>query len=114
MQKSQAPRIVNLSSELGSLSYHYREKSAYFASNLMAYSISKTAINAFTLMLAIEMQHTAFKINCVTPGYTATDLTNGSGSQTPEEAAQVIVKYATLGQDGPSGQFFAGTGQMFW
>ena len=114
MQRSQAPRIVNLSSELGSLSYHYREKSAYFASNLMAYSTSKTAINAFTLMLAIEMQHTAFKINCVTPGYTATDLTNGSGSQTPDEAAQVIVKYATLGQNGPSGQFFGSTGQLSW
>jgi NAD(P)-dependent dehydrogenase (short-subunit alcohol dehydrogenase family) len=114
MQKSQAPRIVNVSSELGSLGYHYRDKSEYFASNLMAYSTSKTAVNAFTLMLANEMQHTAFKINSVTPGYTATDLTDQTGSQTPEEAAQVIVKYATLGSEGPSGQFLGATGQMFW
>jgi NAD(P)-dependent dehydrogenase (short-subunit alcohol dehydrogenase family) len=114
MQKSQAPRIVNVSSELGSLGYHYRDKSEYFASNLMAYSISKTAVNAFTLMLANEMQHTPFKINSVTPGYTATDLTNQTGSQTPEEAAQVIIKYATLGQDGPSGQFFGSAGQIIW
>lgn len=114
MQKSRAPRIVNVSSELGSLGYHYREKSVYFASHLMAYSTSKTAVNAFTLMLAIEKQHTAFKINSVTPGYTATDLTDHTGSQTPEEAAQVIVKYATLGPDGPSGQFFGSAGQMFW
>jgi NAD(P)-dependent dehydrogenase (short-subunit alcohol dehydrogenase family) len=114
MQKSPAPRIVNVSSELASLGYHYREKSEFFATNLMAYSTSKTAVNAFTLMLANEMQHTPFKINSVTPGYTATDLTNQAGSQTPEQAAQVIVKYATLGPEGPSGQFFASTGQLIW
>jgi NAD(P)-dependent dehydrogenase (short-subunit alcohol dehydrogenase family) len=114
MQKSKAPRIVNVSSELGSLGYHYRDKSEYFASNLMAYSTSKTAVNAFTLMLANELQHTPFKINSVTPGYTATDLTNQTGSQTPEDAAQVILKYATLGPDGPSGQFFGSAGQLFW
>jgi len=114
MKRSQAPRIVNVSSELGSLGYHYRDKSEYFASNLMAYSTSKTAVNAFTLMLANELQHMAFKINSVTPGYTATDLTDQTGSQTPEEAARIIVKYATLGQDGPSGQFFGSAGQMIW
>jgi len=114
LQKSPAPRIVNVSSELGSLGYHYRDKSEYFASNLMAYSTSKAAVNAFTLMLANELQHTSFKINSVTPGYTATDLTNQTGSQTPEEAALVIVKYGTLGPDGPSGQFFGSAGQMLW
>jgi NAD(P)-dependent dehydrogenase (short-subunit alcohol dehydrogenase family) len=114
MQNSTAPRIVNISSELGSLGYHYREKSEFFATNLMAYSTSKTAVNAFTLMLANEMQDTPFKINSVTPGYTATDLTNQTGSQTPDEAAQVIVKYATVGQDGPSGQFFGSTGRLIW
>ena len=114
MQKSHTPRIVNVSSELGSLGYHYRDKSEYFAANLMAYSTSKTALNAFTLMLANEMQHTAFKINSVTPGYTATDLTDQTGSQTPEEAARIIVKYATLGPDGPSGQYFGSAGQMVW
>jgi NAD(P)-dependent dehydrogenase (short-subunit alcohol dehydrogenase family) len=114
MRRSTAPRIVNVSSELGSLDYQYREKSAYFASNLMAYSTSKTALNAFTLMLANEMQDTAFKINSVTPGYTSTDLTNQTGSQTPDEAAKIIVKFATLGQNGPSGQFFGSTGRLPW
>ena len=114
MQKSPAPRIVNVSSELGSLGYHSRDKSEYLASNLMAYSTSKTAVNSFTLMLANEMQRTAFKINSVTPGFTATDLTDHTGNRTPGEAAQIIVKYATLGQDGPSGQFFGGAGRMPW
>jgi NAD(P)-dependent dehydrogenase (short-subunit alcohol dehydrogenase family) len=114
LQRSEAPRIVNLSSELGSLGYQYREKSDYFAGNLMAYSSSKTALNSYTLMLAIQLQHTAFKINSVTPGFTATDLTDHTGSQTPDEAAQVIVKYATLGPDGPTGQFVGSGGQLLW
>jgi NAD(P)-dependent dehydrogenase (short-subunit alcohol dehydrogenase family) len=114
LRESTAPRIVNVSSELGSLGYHFREKSAYFASQLMAYSTSKTAINAFTLMLANDLQHTAFKINSVTPGYTATDLTDYTGDQTPNQAAAIIVKYATLKEDGPSGQFFGGNGPMIW
>ncbi len=114
LQKSAAPRIVNVSSELGSLGYHYRDKSEYFASNLMAYSTSKTAVNAYTLMLANAMQQTPFKINSVTPGYTATDLTDHTGSQTPDEAAKILVKYATLDEDGPSGKFFGSIGRMFW
>jgi NAD(P)-dependent dehydrogenase (short-subunit alcohol dehydrogenase family) len=112
--RSATPRIVNVSSELGSLGYHYRDKSAWFAGNLMAYSTSKTALNAFTLMLANELQHTAIKVNSVTPGYTATDLTNQTGGQTPDEAAKIIIKFATLGQNGPSGQFFGSAGQILW
>jgi NAD(P)-dependent dehydrogenase (short-subunit alcohol dehydrogenase family) len=60
MQKSQALRIINVLSELDSFGYYYRAKSAYLASHLMAYSGFKTPVNAFTLMLAIELQHTAF------------------------------------------------------
>ena len=114
MKKSANPRIVNVSSELGSLGFHYAGKSSYLASHLMAYSTSKTAVNAFTLMLANEMQHTPFKINNVTPGYTATDLTGQAGSQTPDEAARVIVKYATLAADGPTGGFFGSAGHLPW
>jgi NAD(P)-dependent dehydrogenase (short-subunit alcohol dehydrogenase family) len=114
MINSENPRIVNVSSELGSLSYHSQTRSEYDAKNLMAYSTSKVALNAFTVMLANEFQNSAFKINCVTPGYTATDLTDNRGSQTPDEAARIIVKYATLSKDGPSGQFFGIRGQFPW
>jgi NAD(P)-dependent dehydrogenase (short-subunit alcohol dehydrogenase family) len=108
------PRIVNVSSELGSLSYHSRTKAEVYARQLMAYSTSKVALNSFTVMLANELQHTPFKINSVTPGFTKTDLTNYTGSQTPDEAARVIVKYATLPPDGPSGQFFGSDGHIPW
>ena len=114
MYNAENPRIVNVTSELGSLSYHSRTRHQQFAKQLMAYSTSKAALNSFTIMLANELQHTSFKINSVTPGFTATDLTNNGGSQTPDEAARVIVKYATLSDDGPTGQFFSSSGQFAW
>jgi len=114
MFNSESPRIVNVSSELGSLSYHSRTKAEYFAKHLMAYSTSKAALNSFTVLLANEFQHTSFKINCVTPGFTATDLNNNSGSQTPDDAARIIVEYAMLPKDGPSGKFFGIDGQFPW
>jgi NAD(P)-dependent dehydrogenase (short-subunit alcohol dehydrogenase family) len=114
MHKSRSPRIVNVSSELGSLSFLSFSRDGYYANNLMAYSASKVALNSFTVLLAGELQHKDFKINCVSPGYTATDLTNFGGGRTADEAAQVIVKYATLGEEGPSGQFFGISGQIPW
>jgi NAD(P)-dependent dehydrogenase (short-subunit alcohol dehydrogenase family) len=114
MHRSRSPRIVNVSSELGSLTFLSRSIDGYYANNLMAYSASKVALNSFTVLLAGELQHTDFKINCVSPGYTATDLTNFGGNRTADEAAQVIVKYATLGEEGPSGQFFGIQGQIPW
>ncbi|GGB02507.1 SDR family oxidoreductase [Puia dinghuensis] len=114
MRRSEAPRIVNVSSELSSLWFQERDTSSFYATELMAYSASKTALNSFTLMLAKELQHTEFKVNSVTPGFTATDLTDHSGHQTPEEAARIVVKFATLSQEGPSGQFFGSKGRIPW
>jgi NAD(P)-dependent dehydrogenase (short-subunit alcohol dehydrogenase family) len=114
MHRSKFPRIVNVSSELGSLAFHAHTKSSYNSNNLMAYSTTKVALNSFTILLANELQGTPFKINSVTPGYTATDLTSFSGGSTPDEAARVIVKYATLDIDGPTGQFFSENGRIPW
>jgi len=114
MFEASHPRIVNVSSELGSLSWHAQTRNEFYAKNLMAYSTSKVLINSFTVMLANELQHTHFKINSVTPGFTKTDLTGFTGSQTPDEAARIIVKYATLQPDGPSGQFFGSDGHIPW
>ena len=63
-------------------------------------------MNAFTIMLAYEFKDTNFKINSVSPGYTATDLNQNRGTQTVEQGAKFIVDYATLGIDGPTGGFF--------
>lgn len=113
LKKSNEPRIVNVSSELGSLGAHSCNQNPNYAL-YDAYSCSKTALNAFTVMLANEFRNTAFKINSVTPGYTATDLNQNKGTQTAEQAAKVIVNYATLGDDGPTGKFYSSQGEVAW
>jgi NAD(P)-dependent dehydrogenase (short-subunit alcohol dehydrogenase family) len=113
LKKSDEPRIVNVSSELGSLAAHSNTQNPNYTI-YDAYSSSKTALNAFTVMLANEYSNTTFKINSVTPGYTATDLNQNKGTQTAEQAAKVIVKYATLGHDGPTGKFYSSKGEVAW
>lgn len=113
LEKSAAPIIVNVSSELGSLARHSGPERNPNWDNFDAYSCSKTALNAFTLALANQFRNTKFRINSVTPGYTATDLNQHQGLQTAEEGARHIVKYATIGQDGPTGKFFR-DGPVAW
>jgi len=105
LKKSTEPVIVNVSSELGSLKLHSSTLNPNY--NIYdAYSSSKTALNAYTVMLANELRDANFIINSVSPGYTATDLNQHKGTQTVEQGAKYIVKYATLGIDGPTGKFF--------
>ena len=113
LKKSNEPRIVNVSSGLGSLTIHSSTQNPNYAI-YDAYSCSKTALNAFTVLLAKEFRNTNFKINSVTPGYTATDLNHFQGTQTPEQAAKVIVKYTTVDKDGPTGKFLKEDGEVDW
>ena len=113
LKKSNEPRIVNVSSGLGSLTIHSSTQNPNYAI-YDAYSCSKTALNAFTVLLAKEFRNTNFKINSVTPGYTATDLNHFQGTQTPEQAAKVVVKYATVDKDGPTGKFLKEDGEVDW
>ena len=112
-KKSNEPRIVNVSSGLGSLTIHSNTQNPNYAI-YDSYSCSKTALNAFTVLLAKEFRNTNFKINSVTPGYTATDLNQFKGTGTVDKAAKVIVKYATLDNDGPTGKFFKEEGEVDW
>jgi len=111
LKKSDEPRIVNVSSGLGSLTFH---SSSPDFGMYAVYSCSKTALNAFTVNLAKELKDTNFKINSVEPGYTATNLNHYQGTQTPEEAVGVIVKYATIDNDAPTGKFFNKDGAFAW
>lgn len=113
LKKSDEPRIVNVSSGLGSLTIHGNTQNSNFEA-YDAYSCSKTALNAFTLMLANEFKNTNFKINSVTPGYTATDLNHFRGTQTAAQGAKAIVKYATIDNDGPTGKFLNEDGEVDW
>lgn len=113
LKKSNEPRIVNVSSELGSLAVHSNTQNPNYKI-YDTYSCSKTALNAFTVMLANELRETNFKINSVTPGYTATDLNNHKGTQTVKQAAKAIVKYATIDKDGPTGKFLKEDSEINW
>jgi NAD(P)-dependent dehydrogenase (short-subunit alcohol dehydrogenase family) len=111
LKKSDEPRIVNVSSGLGSLAF---QSSSQDFGMYAFYSCSKTALNAFTVMLAKELKNTNFKINSVDPGYTATNLNGYQGTQTVEQGVDVIVNYATSGNDAPTGKFFNKEGEVAW
>jgi NAD(P)-dependent dehydrogenase (short-subunit alcohol dehydrogenase family) len=107
LKKSPEPRIVNVTSGLGSLTLHSDPNWKYYQVKGAAYGPSKTALNAYTVHLAYELRDTAFKVNAVDPGYTQTDFNHHNGPGTVEDAAAIIVKYATIGADGPTGRYFS-------
>lgn len=114
LKKSAAPRIVNVSSDLGSLGNQTNSDYEHYAVKPIAYCSSKTALNAYTVMLAYELRNTNFKVNSVNPGYTATDFNNHSGPKSVEDGAKVVVDYAIIGDDGPTGKFFSDYGETPW
>jgi NAD(P)-dependent dehydrogenase (short-subunit alcohol dehydrogenase family) len=114
IQKAAAGRIVNVSSGLGSLTSLSDPTSEFYAYNILSYSSSKAALNAMTVTLAKELRTTSVKVNSADPGYTATDLNNFRGTQTPEQAAAVIVRLATLSPEGATGRFFGQDGELPW
>ena len=107
LKKSDAPRIVNVTSGLGSLTLHNDPSWKFYNFKSAAYGPSKTALNAYTITLAFELKDTAFKVNVVDPGYTATDFNHHNGPRNVTDAAKDIVKFATLDESGPTGKFFS-------
>ena len=114
LRKSPAPRIVNVTSELGSLALQSDPQWMYGRFKSEAYPPSKAALNMYTIVLAAELEEEPFKVNTVSPGYTATAFNNYRGTKKPEDAAAVIARYATLDDDGPTGGFFAEEGKVPW
>ncbi len=115
LRRSEAGRIVNMSSTMGALSLNSDPASFYARMPpLLAYNSSKTAVNAITVFFANELRDTSIKINSVSPGYVSTDLNDHSGMLTPQQGAKVAVTYATLPADGPTGGFFEESGVVPW
>ena len=105
LKKSDAGRIVNLSSIMGSLQLHSQADSPIYGIKLLAYDSSKTALNQFTLHLAEALKDTSVKVNSVHPGWAKTDLGGEYAPMTIDEGAKTIVDMCTIGEDGPSGAF---------
>ncbi len=113
LRRSDAPRIVNVSSGLGSLGLATTEGSRFQAKPLLSYNVSKAALNSVTVQFANELRGTSFKVNAADPGFTNTDMTDRA-TRTPEDGAAVVLRLATLPADGPSGCFFDERGELPW
>jgi NAD(P)-dependent dehydrogenase (short-subunit alcohol dehydrogenase family) len=107
-------RIINVSSGLGSLTLHSDPNWQYGHINVLSYCASKSALNAFSVLLAKELRDSSIKVNVADPGYTATDLNNNSGTQTVAEGSEAIVTLATAPADGPSGTYIDRAGAVPW
>ena len=114
LKKSDAGRLVNMSSELGSLTSNSDPNWDFAAVKLLAYNSSKAALNMMTVIWADQLKKTPVKVNSANPGYVATDLNQNSGSRTVAQGATVAVHLATLPADGPTGGFFDEDGVLPW
>ena len=115
LREAPAARIVNVSSGVGSLTMTSDPTNAYRLNFGPGYAASKTALNAMTLAMAIELESTGIKVNAAAPGFTRTNLNHYQGTETVEEGAAEAVRLALLGPDGPTGTFsHAELGTMPW
>ncbi|MFI2284721.1 SDR family NAD(P)-dependent oxidoreductase [Nocardia beijingensis] len=110
--RSTAPVVVNVSSGLASLTRISTPGSPAYAYPGVAYPASKTAVNAITVQYAKAFPN--MRINAVEPGFTKTDLNGNTGLQSVEQGAEIIVRMAQLGQDGPTGAYVAADGVLPW
>ncbi|MGW4213972.1 SDR family NAD(P)-dependent oxidoreductase [Lentzea sp. NPDC004789] len=108
LQRSAAPVVVNVSSRLASLA----TAAAGSGYPGVAYPVSKAAVNMVTVQYAKAFPD--MRINAVEPGFTATDLNRGAGRQTVEQGAEIIVRMAQIGPDGPTGGYFDANGPLPW
>jgi NAD(P)-dependent dehydrogenase (short-subunit alcohol dehydrogenase family) len=112
LRHSTAPVIVNVSSGLASLARVTAPDTPTYAYPGLGYPASKTAVNMITVQYAKAFPN--MRINAVEPGYTATDLNGHTGTQTVQEGAEIIVRMAQTGPDGPTGGYYDAHGALPW
>ncbi|HMF53970.1 MAG TPA: SDR family oxidoreductase [Edaphobacter sp.] len=105
LKKSEAGRIVNVSSILASLTLHATEGSPIYEAKMFAYNASKTALNAFTVHLAHELKGTKIKVNSAHPGWVKTEMGTDAAPMEIVDGAKTEVALATLAADGPTGGY---------
>ena len=113
LERSENPVVVNVSSALGSFWAVTNPERRQFHFPSIIYGSSKAAVSMLTVQYAKALPE--IKFNAVEPGFTATELTPFSGAgQSVEKGAEVIVRMATIGKDGPTGTFQEGDGELGW
>ena len=105
LRESAAARIVNVSSGVGLLGWMGDIANPYHSSFGPVYPASKTALNAISLAMMVELEGSPVKVNLVSPGFTATNLNNFAGTESLEEGSREVVRVALLGPDAPGGTF---------
>ncbi|SFJ45846.1 Short-chain dehydrogenase [Amycolatopsis sacchari] len=115
VRRSPAGRVVNVSGRAGSLTAMAAPDGELAdLPPLLGYPASKAALNAITLQYAKHLRGDGILVNAVCPGPTATEGNGFTGERTPEQAAVVAVRMATLGDDGPTGTFTSEEGPIAW
>ncbi len=113
LERSENPVVVNVSSALGSFWAVTNPERRQFHFPSIVYGASKAAVSMLTVQYA--KSYPGIKFNAVEPGFTATELTPFSGAGQPvEDGAEVIVRMATIGKDGPTGTFQEGEDELAW
>ncbi|GAA4203115.1 SDR family NAD(P)-dependent oxidoreductase [Actinocatenispora rupis] len=112
LARSAAPVVVNVSSGLASITRATTPGSPGYDYRGVAYPVSKTAVNMLTVQYAKAFPE--MRINAVEPGFTSTDLNQGTGTKTVEEGARAIVQLARIGPDGPTGSYRTLDGTLPW
>ena len=108
LKKSEAGRIVNLTSILGSLGLSTQPGSPIYGNvgYFSAYGASKAAVNMYTIQLARELEQSNIKVNAAHPGWVKTELGGEGAMMEVEDGAKTSVELATLSADGPTGGYF--------
>jgi len=106
LKKSEAGRIVNMSSILGSQTLHADPNSPIYNFKSLSYDASKAALNSFTIHLAHELKDTKIKVNSAHPGWVKTDMGTDAAPMEITEGGKTGVALALLDESGPSGGFF--------
>jgi NAD(P)-dependent dehydrogenase (short-subunit alcohol dehydrogenase family) len=106
LKKSEAARIVNMSSILGSQTLHAEPGSPIYDFKALSYDASKAALNSFTIHLAHELKDTKIKVNSAHPGWVKTDMGTDAAPMELPEGGKTGVALALLDEAGPSGGFF--------
>ncbi len=114
IRKSDAGRIVNLSSILGSLGLHADPNSPIYGSKLFAYDTSKTALNSYTIHLAAALADTNIKVNSAHPGWVKTDMGSDAAPMEIADGAKTSVALSLLDANGPSGKYIHLGSELPW
>jgi NAD(P)-dependent dehydrogenase (short-subunit alcohol dehydrogenase family) len=114
LKKSEAGRIVNLSSILGSLTLHSDPGSPIADFKAFAYDASKSALNAYSIHLAHELKNTKIKVNSAHPGWVKTEMGTDAAPMEIPDGAKTSVELALLGPDGPTGRFIHMGQELPW